>query len=320
MKIRDVVKLGTVAICDYLLDKFSYSKLNCFSKCPRQAWYRYIQRLPFKVSPWILFGRGVHGGQEADNYAKLRGERLSVENVLEAAVAEYEHEIETSNLDRRLFPIDPFAEEHKAQLEVFDRSGLREQVQPVPGSIEAGFQMEVLAGDGDGTMKPAVVEGFVDVVSVNPDGTKEVINYKSAGRPTSVKEVDQNLQLSMEAIGSGCTERKIICFLKAGKQKPTTKAYSSSKPPQEQLALQFIGDTISDFRWSVKHDCWPKCDRSCRWCGAGFCEFYGLCYPRDIDIGKVIVVKKISPVGTLPPATWRESFQGQRESMRKDNK
>jgi len=307
-------------VTDFLGDKFSYSKLNCFSKCPRQAFYRYIRKMPFIVSPWLLFGRAVHGGQEADNYAKLRGERLSIENVLEAAVETFRDEVETENLEKARFPLDPFADEHRRQLEVFEKSGMRDLVVPVAGTVEAGFQLEVSAGDGQGGMRPAIIEGYVDVVSeVGEAGglAREVVNYKSCARPPTVKEANVNLQLALEAYGSGCAGRKIVAFVKAGKQKPTARSIPADARPPSQLLLQFLGDTIADFRWAVQHDCWPKCDHACNWCGPAVCEFYRLCYPRELDLSNVIVVEKVNPTGSLPPAAWRESLIGRRESEKK---
>jgi hypothetical protein len=307
-----------VKVTNYLTDKFSFSKVACFSRCPRKFFYKYVMRMKENTSPWLLFGRGAHGGQEVDNYAKLRGERLSVEQVLEAAVAEFEEETEKENTGRELK--DAFAEEHARQLEIFEDSGERAKIVPVAGTVEGAFQLELMVGDGDGPKAPALVEGYTDVVSqAGEDEPRVMIDYKSAGRPVSEREAAEHLQLGLEALGGQAEAAQIVSFVKGGKQKPTTKVSKAHPVTQSRIQkiLAWLADGIHGIRRGVKSGDFPKCDPACHWCSAQACDFYGLCYPeKQPDLHKWVELGEIRPSGSLPPAEWRMSRAGRMEAER----
>ena len=300
-------------ITDWLADKFSWSKLNCFSMCPRMAWYRYVLRRKMPPSLALLFGRGVHGGQEVDCYAKLRGEKLSTEQVLEAAVTEFEEEKKKDGVD---FSVDWFAEEHRVQLEKFEKSGDRAKIVPVPGTVEAGFQLEldVLESDGE-KRRPALVEGYVDVVSEGEAG-RAAVNFKTAKRPASKAELQNHLQLGLEVLGAGVERGRIVSFVKSGKQKATAKtAEAPLGEARRNRLLQFMADTIAAFRAALRTGDFPKCSPTAHYCSKEGCQFFGLCYPEKVD-PKFIQVTKINPAGSLPAAEWRESGAGKAERRR----
>lgn len=308
-------------VSNWLIDKFSFSKVACFSKCPRKFFYRYVMRKKESTSPWLLFGRAAHGGQETDNLAKLRGERLSVDQVLESAVAEFEEETEKTGTGADLK--DAFAVEHGRQLEVFEETGARARIVPVPGTVEGGFQVELMVGDGEGPKAPALVEGFTDVVSQEtPESPRILVDYKSAGRPTSEREAAGHLQLGFEAIGGEAEASQVVTFVKGGKQKPTTKvskAYDVTQSRWERI-LAWFADGIWGIRRAVKSGDFPKCDPSCHWCSPEACDFYGYCYPeKQPDLHKWVEVGTIRPSGSLPPAEWRQSLAARKEAERLAN-
>jgi len=306
-------------VSNWLVDKFSFSKVGCFSKCPRMFFYRYVMRMKSLATPWLLFGRGAHGGQETDNLAKLRGEHLSVAQVLESAVAEFEGEVEKEGVGKELK--DAFVEEHARQLEVFEESGERAKIVPVPGSVEGTFQIELLVGNGEGPKAPALIEGFTDVISQeSPTAPRRLIDYKSAGRPTSEKEVAKHLQLGLEAVGGQAELAQVVTFVKAGKQKPTTKvsgAYPVNQARWEKV-LAWLAHGIWGIRRAIKSGDFPRCDSGAHYCSAEACEFYSqFCYPdKQPDLHKFVEVGDIRPVGTLPPQEWRMSLAARKEAER----
>jgi hypothetical protein len=301
---------------NWLVDKFSFSKVACFSKCPRKFFYRYVMRKKEACSPWLLFGRGAHGGQEADNLAKLRGERMSVPQVLEAAVAEFEEEVDKEGTGKDLK--DAFVEEHRRQLEVFEESGERAKIVPVPGTVEGTFQIDLMVGSGEGPKVPAQIEGFTDVITQEyPGAPRRLVDYKTAGRPTSEKEAAEHLQLGLEAIGGEAEEAQVVTFVKGGKQRPTTKVSKAYKVGQSrwERILQWFADGIYGIRRAVRSGDFPKCDPACHWCSPEVCDFYKLCYPqKQPDLHKWVEVGEIRPSGTLPPAEWRMSLAARKEA------
>jgi hypothetical protein len=303
---------------DWIADKWSYSKAACFSKCPRKCFYKYVTKKKESVSAALLFGRGAHDGQETDAYAKLRGELLPIKQVLEAAVAGFEHEKKETGLLHA--STDEFVAEHKKQLEIYESTGERAKIVPVPGTVEAMFQIDIDVGGGDAPKVAATVEGFTDVVSQNPEtGVRTAVDYKTAGRPVSDVEAENHLQLMLEAVGAGAGSAKIVTFVKHQKQKPTCKVTGEVPVTEErwQKVLAWLADTIHGFRRCLKSGDFPKCSPECFWCGPQWCDFYQLCYPTHLeDLGNWIEVKEIRPAGTLPVQEWRESLAGKQQRER----
>ncbi len=303
---------------DWLRDYFSHSKLAAFGRCPTYAMLRYVQRLklPSERALYpLLVGRAVHGGQETDAYAKLRGEALSVSQVLDAAVAEFEAEREKEELAPKDAPVDPFATEHKTQLEIFEKSGERARIQPMPGSIEAPYKVHLkLPGQ-----EPAILEGYTDLVSVTDAGDRETVEIKSGARAKTEKEAEESHQLALEALGAEARYTKIVNFVAGKRQKPTTRVTKPVEATIERVekALQWVANTVTAFRAALKSGVWPRCAPGVWWCSAKTCEYYGTCYPRTDKLTPVKVVK-IEPVGSLPPADWRHSLAGKAEAARKE--
>lgn len=294
-------------INDWLASVFSFSKLSTFSRCPRKAFYRNVMKKKEDGADFFLIGRAAHKGQELDNKAKLRGERWSTKQVLDAAVTALEEGVREGGVS---VGIDSFAAEHERQLESFEKSGERGRVCPAPGSVEAMFRVGLEVANPDGVKTPASIEGFVDVVSVDErTGRRTVVDYKTGGRPMSAKDAEASLQLGLYATAAGAEEGKIVNFVKGARQKPTTIVTEPARNSQAkwESTLAWFAETISSFRRCLKTGDWPKCDPSVYWCSKTACSFHGLCYPEKHEgLEKLVQVTKIEPPGSLPEPTWRK--------------
>ena len=296
-------------ITEYLRDAFSFSKLDTFSKCPKKFFYRYIMRKRENTG-FQLFGRAVHKGQEEDNKAKLEGRLLPIGSVLEVAVESYKAEgvKEGMRVD-----VDPFVETHKKQLEVFEERGIRAQIHPVKGTVEAPFEMDLKIGDpatGEEEI-PAKISGFVDVVSEDParPGERFVVDYKTGLKPVYQGDADSSLQFALYALGSDAKGARAVSFVKEGRQKPTTKITEPSvvTEARKNKLLTWIADTLRSIRRCLKTGDFPKCSPSCTWCHKKACDFFPLCYPeKDADLPKLVQIEKISPTGTVEQPDWRK--------------
>lgn len=277
----------------------SWSKLSTFAKCPRKAYYLYVQRYKPPPTEALLRGRGAHYGQEIDNTSKLAGEVLPIGQVLDAAVYAYEEEGGKS--------VDFFAKEHKAQLDTFEKSGERSQICPVPGTVESHFRIE-LEVPREEEEKPltACVEGFVDVLSLNEEGGKSVVDYKTVARPHTLNDVRTDLQFALYAEGACADSVKVVDFVKYVKQHPTTRVIGPVAPASKNKLFTFLTDTIGSFLRCVKDGHWPKCAPTCYWCSPKACEFYDKCYGSESKLK----VTKLEPAGTLPTPDWRKKIQG----------
>jgi len=299
---------------DFLHDKFSWSKLQCFATCPRLFYYRYVLKRRDPPSLAILFGRGCHEGMEVDAYAKLRGEKLSIQQVLDAAVAGFEEE--RAKEDTKDASTDDFVKQHRRQLEVFEESGERAKIVPVPGTVEATFQLEVEVG-AEGAKSPALIEGYCDVVTEGEQG-RAVVNWKSAARPMSLHEAESHLQLGLEIMGTGAERGRVVSFVKAGKQRPTTKVVEAALGEARRAKLfRFVGETIMAIRAALKTGDFPKCSPNAFWCSAQSCSMYDMCYGKE-HADRFVNVTKIHPAGSLPAQSWRESRAGRAERLKKE--
>lgn len=286
----------------YLFTKFSWSKLDTFARCPRKAFYRYVMRKREPVSEALLFGRGVHIGQEADNLERVKGrKRLPVGEVLDAAAEGYRGEGGSR--------VDAFVTEHQIQLERYEESGERAVLEPRKGSVEGAFEVRVgVTHDPDRApeFEPAVIEGFVDCVSDEIEGGV-VVDYKAVGRPVSKRDAEGSLQGELYRMGAEVPGLKFVSFVKAGKQKPTAKVTPVVRGIQRNRSflLQFLADTIAAFRRCWGSGDWPKCTPSCHWCSPAACGYYEMCYPGRAPT-KYIQVEEVKPVGTVPTPEWRK--------------
>lgn len=285
---------------DYLETEFSYSKLFCFALCPRKARLRYLEERRDDTG-YMISGKAIHYGQQVDNLAKIQGRYLPVKEILDAAVAKLKEEREKTGLEA---DVDLFAEEHLVQLVSLEEKGFRRLIRPVPGSVEAPFELE-LTVQGE---KSAKVKGFVDLNSWVEENRKEVVDYKSGSRPVYQGDAARSLQFALYCLGSKCDRHRAISFVRGGRQKPTTHSTDPVVLTDGHLArLQtFLEDTILSWRAAMKSGDWPKCAPSSHYCSAQACAYYEICYPAGRPASPKVYVSAIREVGTLEIPAWRK--------------
>lgn len=283
-------------------DTFSISKLETFHRCPQRAFRKYVLNQPDQ-NAFFLRGRAVHSGQEWDAREKLEGRLPHTGQVLDASVGFLKAEQERSGIR---VDTDRFVCEHRAQLEEYERSGLRGMIRPVPNTIEAGFEMELALQD----QSPALITGFVDLLSYTEeaDPNQAVVDYKTTQRPYTDKDVLDSLQMPLYMMGAKVGGARVVSFVAGKRQKPCVKSTSLIRlgEPMRRRLLDFLWRTITDYRAAYWDGDWPRCARQCFWCGPGICAYYGECYPaHNPGLAKLVQVGEIRPVGTLANPAWR---------------
>jgi hypothetical protein len=301
--------LGDINIeeIDWLREKFSFSKMSCWARCPRKGFYRYVMKMKEEPGEPLLWGRATHAGQEYDNLERIDGRNPRMKHVLDVAADNY---IGGQK--------DEFVRQHTAHLETFWESGARDEIRPVPGTVESKFQLGVAVThdpDEEPVKSPVLIEGYIDVVSARPvietggaSPRKCVVDYKTVGRKPSQHQVDDNLQLALYMLGADCSDGQLVNFIKYVKQRP--KTFVSDPTPltarRKELLLTFVSDTVSGFRRCIESGDFPKCTPECHWCGPG-CGYYSMCYPEgDGSLSDFVEVLGINPAGTLPQDDWRK--------------
>lgn len=292
---------------DWVREKFSFSKMACFAQCPRKAFLRYVMRQKQERAEFFIYGDATHSGQEHDNTERIAGRRPPRKEVLDRAAQTYK--------EQKGADLDGFVRDHDIQLEKFWSSGERDRIQPVKDTVEGVFQVQVdVTPDPDEEeTKPALIEGYVDVVSQNEDDTRSVVDYKTMGRAVSDIEAAKSDQLALYQLGSQVEKGRVVSFIKRGRQKPGAKVTKDRTVSESRLTrlMTFIADAIGGFRRALKTGDWPKCSPSCHWCGPDVCEFYSTCYPaKDPELEKYVKVVEVKPTGSLPQPEWRRRSEG----------
>jgi len=187
----------------------SYSSMSTYEACPRRYAFRYVERLPGEVSPGqFAFGNAIHKAFEIfiRQRIRVRAEdapepglevlQRACEQVLERAGLEPE---ELAGARVRAGPVlARFLEREASSLST-------------PVAVELGFGVDVAVAAEVAAEAPAEVPaeapaetstfrfvGYVDRVDRAPDGSTEVLDYKT-GRARGQVNVDADRQLTAYA-------------------------------------------------------------------------------------------------------------------------
>jgi DNA helicase-2/ATP-dependent DNA helicase PcrA len=240
------------------IDYLSYSQIETFETCPMHYKLRYIYKLPTPPSASQSFGTAIHatlkefydevaGGSKPSD--KLLYEFLE-KNWVKDGFKSKSHETE-------------FFNKGKLYLAGFLKQGFDPKV--LPEVMEQKFIIPL-----GSNLK---VGGAIDRVDVLPDGTIEIIDYKTGATIPSQSEVDKNLQLSFYALAAtkiptvpfGKTPDKVklsLYFLDTQEKFSTTR---TAKQLDDAVSEIFkVRDEIekSDFKCSGHMFCQMGCEFS----------------------------------------------------------
>jgi DNA helicase-2/ATP-dependent DNA helicase PcrA len=161
----------------------SYTQVDTYQRCPQMYQYRFVFRLPTRPRPQMQFGRILHEALK-DALGSIEGDRpLTWEMVDAAYVAAWARE-------RFCAP------EQAPSLQDLGRSYLHRAFDAgdlsKPLLLEQPFSLRV-----DGLR----LTGRIDRVDRHPDGTYEVIDYKTGSAKRAV-DLQRDLQLSVYALAA----------------------------------------------------------------------------------------------------------------------
>ena len=159
----------------------SYSAISAYQDCPRQYWYRHVERLPVVQSAEAVHGVILHEVLRRAGELRKQGEAISASRLSSIHEAVWN---ETSFPDPRRAPA--FKRNGAAELEAYR---VRGGFDPVPAYLEQPFDIAV-----DGWN----LRGVIDRID-RTDGGWRIIDYKS-GRPIARRRRD--LQVGLYALGA----------------------------------------------------------------------------------------------------------------------
>lgn len=167
----------------------SYSQIETFRLCPLHYRLRYMFNIPTPPSASLSFGVSVHDALHDFYDLHRAGEKVTKELLLTRLTYRWKKE----GYESKRYEADMKKRGETYLSEYFDKEFDPET------KIAALEQPFIVPVSHDG--KTIKIGGKIDRVDIRPDGTLEIIDYKT-GRMPSKREVDANLQLSMYALAA----------------------------------------------------------------------------------------------------------------------
>lgn len=235
----------------------SYSQLDTFLTCPLQYKYRYMLRIPVPPSAALSFGDTMHRTIKAFYESVRAGDNPSKEDLLLL-------------LDKHWLPLGYRDKAYEAKMKSHGKellAGFYDKgydPKRLPEKLEEAFKIKITPR--------LTLGGKIDRVDRKPDGSVEIIDYKTGQAPKN-RDVTQDKQLSVYALAAtdngiyNATPEKVIVsfYFFEGQEK------ISAKRTKEQLdqTRKDIAKTAEDIS---KSDFKPTPGKHC-----DFCEFRLIC-------------------------------------------
>lgn len=230
--------------------RLSYSRIDTFRLCPLQFRYAYIDRLPGRPAPALSFGTSIHSALERF-YDRTVPTPPSVDDLLgflyeawdSSGFAQHERDQQVSY--------------YRHAQQVLRRFHAREAPRyRLPAGTEVWFELPV--------DEVALVVGSIDRVDAHPDGSLEVVDYKTNRRLRDRERVRTSLQLAIYALACEHLYGQLpvavtLDFVVAGTQ---------VRVPTDEVDLDGARRAITETAEAVRGDgpYLPTPNRLCGWC------------------------------------------------------
>lgn len=164
--------------------KLSASALNTYTDCPRKFQFQYVLRIPQKIKGSAVAGSNVHRALEFFHKRhKTDWRTQSVETLLKI----YNEVVAEARFE---------SEEEAQQWRERDERILRAYMDTEPNVPGEPTHFEVPFRLGFDDLN-AEFYGYIDRVDEHPDGTVEIIDYKTGSRKTANKIVGEDFQVPL---------------------------------------------------------------------------------------------------------------------------
>lgn len=220
----------------------SYSQLQTFEVCPLHYKLKYLLKIPTPPSAAQSFGTSVHGALREFYQRHLRGEVVPLTSLDDIIQGTWIAEGYTSKAHER---------ESFLRAKQVIQSFLSSTFTPtqLPVALETPFQFFV---------KNIRVGGRIDRVDNFPDGTIEIIDYKTGSNVPSEKDLAKNFQLSIYALAAVELRDPLIhrnpeqiklslVYVEEGKKLTTQRSHEELQAAKEEIMSRVEEITNSDF-------------------------------------------------------------------------
>ncbi|KKU10109.1 MAG: hypothetical protein UX13_C0020G0001, partial [Candidatus Woesebacteria bacterium GW2011_GWB1_45_5] len=248
------------------IDYLSYSQIETFNICPLHYKLRYVLKVPTPPSASMSFGTSIHATLK-DFYAKVaEGEKPTDKLIFEILTKDWVKEGYTNKKHG-----EDFFEKGKIYLQGYLKEGFNPKI--IPAAMEQPFTVPLNLKD-----KSLKIGGKIDRVDVLPDGTVEIVDYKTGATIPTQKDVDSNLQLSFYALAATRIPlppynkkpeqvKLSLYFLDEQEKITTTRSVKDLEKAVEDIFKAKEEIEKSEFRCSGHMFCQNNCEYSL-FCGA----------------------------------------------------
>ncbi|NLI79935.1 MAG: PD-(D/E)XK nuclease family protein [Candidatus Riflebacteria bacterium] len=166
--------------------RLSYSKMSLYLNCPRAYKRLYLDRVPPKPQPFFSFGTTIHETFEHIYDPGNPRPKPSLEEVLkiyDEVRLTHREGMASEEIEER------YRQDGIRQITLYYNRFIKDQPFAPAHSIEDYFELPC--------GKYAVMTGFIDRIDKLPDGTYEILDYKTEPTMRTQDEVDHDKQLSI---------------------------------------------------------------------------------------------------------------------------
>jgi DNA helicase-2/ATP-dependent DNA helicase PcrA len=252
-KNQNVLPFSEKPSLHFNLGKISYSQIDTYETCPLKYKFRYLMNVPSPLPSAVSFGTSIHNTLR-DFYTRLQ--KNPDEKELKLLLLELLKEnwiargYESKALER-----DQYKRGEAMLLKFYKKE--KEDFR-IPKFLEREFKVEL---DG------VTITGRIDRIDELPDGTFEVIDYKTGN--SKDEKLDKNLQLSIYALACrDCFKIPIsklsLYFLADCKKESTTRNDKQIEACKDEIIACAKEISTSEFEAKPGFMC-------------GFCEYRLIC-------------------------------------------
>jgi DNA helicase-2/ATP-dependent DNA helicase PcrA len=228
----------------------SYSQIQTFETCPLHYKLRYILKVPTPQTTAQTFGTSIHAALRDFYQRRTAKEQVSVADI--------------SSILKRVWITEGYQSKEHEQV-AFERAvTLLEDylvtelaTNPNPIGLELPFEFFV---------NKVRIGGRIDRIDKLPDGSIEIIDYKTGANVPTEKDVAKNLQLTTYALAASSIHDKIfqrnpdqillsLYYIEQGKKLTTTRTPEQLEEAKEELLQAAQAIEQSDFSCSKSIFC-----------------------------------------------------------------
>ncbi|MCJ7805323.1 ATP-dependent helicase [Patescibacteria group bacterium] len=245
------------------VDYLSYSQIETFRTCPLHYKLKYIVKIPTPPSASQSFGISIHAAIKRFFDLVALGERANEKLIYKCLEGSWVKEGYLDKIHEK-----KFFEKGKIYLSGFLKEGF--DPENLPEAMEQMFTVPIISKDKKQYLR---VGGKIDRLDVFPDGSIEIIDYKTGASMPKQKELENNLQLSFYALAAtsipdkpfGRLPEKIkltLYFLDQQQKFSTTRTKEDLEKAKEEIFKTKEEIEKSDFKCSGHMFCQNNCEYS----------------------------------------------------------